>query len=161
MAEVARDNPELDKVLYDGPMMEFNRGFLGGEVRHFDYTWFRTKSPGDNGTQPHYDVVYMGRGTRKLFTSWTPLSDITMDMGGLIVLEGSHRQHELIDTYGQLDVDRYCENDATTRELIETARALGLTSLAQSAVRPSGNPPPSALTPTIRRRPAASWVAAG
>ena len=125
MAEVARDNPELDKALYDGPMMEFYRGFLGGEVRHFDYTWVRTKSPGDNGTQPHYDVVYMGRGTRKLFTSWTPLSDITMDMGGLIVLEGSHRQHELIDTYGQLDVDRYCENDATTRELIETARAQG------------------------------------
>ena len=90
----------------------------------------------------------MGRGTRKLFTSWTPLSDITMDMGGLIVLAGSHRQHELIDTYGQLDVDRYCENDATTRELIETARAEGLTSLAQSAVRPIGNPPPSALTPT-------------
>ena len=53
MAEVARDNPELDKVLYDGPMMEFYRGFLGGEVRHFDYTWFRTKSPGDNGTPPH------------------------------------------------------------------------------------------------------------
>ena len=125
MAEVARANPELDMVLYDGPMMEFYRGFLGGQVRHFDYTWFRTKSPGGNGTQPHYDVVYMGRGTHKLFTSWTPLSDITMDMGGLMVLEGSHRQEELISTYGQLDVDRYCENDPTTRELIETARTEG------------------------------------
>ena len=123
MAEVARDNPELDKVLYDGPMMEFYRGFLDGEVRHFDYTWFRTKSPGDNGTQPHYDVVYMGRGTHKLFTSWTPLSDITMDMGGLIVLEGSHRHDQLIGTYGQFDVDRYCENDPTTRKLIETAQS--------------------------------------
>ena len=125
MAEVARDNPALDAVLYDGPMLEFYRGFLGGPVRHFDYTWFRTKSPGGNGTQPHYDVVYMGRGTRQLYTSWTPLSDVSMDMGGLLVLEGSHRQEELIATYGQLDVDRYCENDPTTHQLVENARDEG------------------------------------
>ena len=123
MAEVARDNPQLDAVLYAGPMMDFYRGFLGGPVRHFDYTWFRTKSPGPNATQPHYDVVYMGRGTHQLYTSWTPLSDIPMSMGGLMVLENSHRQQELIATYGQQDVDLYCENDPDSSALVADARA--------------------------------------
>lgn len=125
MPEAAKDNPELMRVLYDGPMMEFYRGFLGGAVRHFDYTWFRAKAPGGNGTRPHYDVVYMGRGTRRLYTSWTPLSDMGLDMGGLMLLEGSHRQEELVATYGQTDVDRYCENDEKTRTLLETARNEG------------------------------------
>ena len=109
LPEATRDNAELVKVLYDGPMMEFYYDFLGGPVRHFDFTWFRAKPPGGNGTQPHYDVVYMGRGTRRLFTSWTPLSDMGLDMGGLMVLENSHTQEELIATYGQTDVDHYCK----------------------------------------------------
>ncbi|NKB69905.1 MAG: phytanoyl-CoA dioxygenase [Candidatus Latescibacteria bacterium] len=123
MAELAQDNPELDRVLYAGPMMDFYHGFLDGPVRPFDYTWFRAKSPGGNGTQPHYDVVYMGRGTRRLYTSWTPLGDITLDMGGLMILEGSHQQQELIATYGQQDVDRYCENDPASQQLVEQARS--------------------------------------
>ena len=125
MAELARDNPALDAVLYDGRMMEFYRGFFDGPVRHYDFTWFRAKSPGGNGTQPHYDVVYMGRGTHQLRTSWTPLSDMSLDMGGLLILEGSHQQEELISTYGRQDVDRYCENDPETVRLIETARQGG------------------------------------
>lgn len=125
MPEAAKDNPELMRVLYEGPMMEFYRGLLDGEVRHFDYTWFRAKAPGGNGTRPHYDVVYMGRGTRRLYTSWTPLSDIGLDMGGLMVLEGSHRQEDLIATYGQTDVDRYCDNDGPTRDLVKAARREG------------------------------------
>ena len=125
MAEVTHNNPALDEVLYAGPMMEFYQGFLGGPVRHYDYTWFRVKAPGKSATQPHYDVVYMGRGTRKLYTSWTPLSDIGLGMGGLMVLEGSHQQQELIATYGQLDVDLYCENDLTSNQLVETARHEG------------------------------------
>ena len=122
MAEVARDNPRLDAVLYAGPMMEFYQSFLGGPVRHFDYTWFRAKAPGNNATQPHYDVVYMGRGTRRLYTSWTPFSDMGFDMGGLMILENSHKQQHIIANYGQTDVDRYCENDAASQQLLRSAR---------------------------------------
>jgi hypothetical protein len=123
---LARDNAPLMKVLYDGPMMAFYERFLGGAVRHFDYTWFRAKTPGDEtATTPHYDVVYMGRGTRNLWTSWTPLGDVPLDMGGLIVLEGSHRLDELIGTYGQTDVDRYCENENDAARIVAAARAEG------------------------------------
>jgi ectoine hydroxylase-related dioxygenase (phytanoyl-CoA dioxygenase family) len=75
-------------------------------VRHFDYVWLRAKRPGiTDATPPHYDVVYMGRGTKKLFTSWTPLEDVPMEKGGLMILEGSHRLEEVKSTYGELDVD--------------------------------------------------------
>jgi len=74
-------------------------------------------SPGFDRSHPakatasHCDVVYMGRGEReKLFTAWTPIGDIDFELGGLMVLEGSHRHQKLKSTYGQMDVDSYCEN---------------------------------------------------
>ena len=108
---LAKDNAPLLKVLYDGPMMAFYGRFLGGAVRHFDYTWCRSKPPGlTTATPPHYDIVFMGRGTQRLHTSWTPLGDMPVEMGGLMILENSHRLEEVKADYGQLDVDAYCTN---------------------------------------------------
>lgn len=99
----------LKKVVYDGLMMEFFTRFLGGPVRHYDFTWLRAIAPG-LGTPPHYDVVYMGRGTKNLYTAWTPLGDVDFELGGLMVLENSHRNERLKNTYGTRDVDTYCSN---------------------------------------------------
>lgn len=109
--QLATDNEPLEKVIFHGPMMSFYEKFLGGPVRHFDFVWLRAKRPGiTDATPPHYDVVFMGRGTRQLYTSWTPLEDVPMERGGLMVLEGSHRLDEVKSTYGELDVDTYCTN---------------------------------------------------
>lgn len=125
MPQLAKGNQPLMKLLYEGAMMDFYRRFLGGPVRHYDYTWFRAKTPGTRtATQPHYDVVYMGRGTRRLYTSWTPLVDVPWEMGGLMVLENSHRQDQVVNTYGQTDVDAYCE-EGNAREMVEAARSAG------------------------------------
>jgi hypothetical protein len=134
---LAKDNPPLMKVLYEGPMMAFYESFLGGPVRHFDYTWFRAKTPGTHtATTPHYDVVYMGRGTKNLWTSWTPLGDVPFDNGGLIVLEGSHKLDELRRTYGESDVDKFCENEGDAARIVAAARAeqRELTSDERSAI---------------------------
>jgi hypothetical protein len=111
MPEVlAKDNQPLMKVLYDGPMIEFFQTFLAEPVRHYDYTWFRSIPPG-RGSASHCDIVYMGRGEReRLFTAWTPIGDTDFQQGGLMVLEGSNRHEKLKSTYGQMDVDSYCEN---------------------------------------------------
>ena len=34
-------------------------------------------------TGAHYDVVYMGRGTPRLYTSWTPIGDAPLEDGPL------------------------------------------------------------------------------
>lgn len=107
--DVARENPALLQVLYDGPMMAFWERFFGEPVRHFDYTWFRTVAPGF-GTPTHTDAVYMNRGTQRLFTAWTPIGDIPLHVGGLMILEGSHKHQKLRENYSSKDVDSFCVN---------------------------------------------------
>lgn len=109
MPELARDNPPLMRLLYTGRMIELYERLLLGEVRHYDFTWFRAISPG-KGTPPHCDIVYMGRGTDRLYTAWTPIGDVGLDVGGLIILEGSHKHVRLRENYGRKDVDRWCTN---------------------------------------------------
>lgn len=111
--DLAHDNEPLHRLLYGGRMMEFFERFLGGRVRHYDFTWMRAVAPG-LGTHPHGDVVFMGRGTHKLYTAWTPLGDVVdYELGGLMVLEGSNRLRSLregSEAYLTRDVDSYCEN---------------------------------------------------
>ncbi|MGH3146893.1 MAG: phytanoyl-CoA dioxygenase family protein, partial [Rubrobacter sp.] len=107
--DLAHDNEALHGLLYGGRMMEFYERFLGGPVRHYDFTWMRVVAPG-YGTHPHGDVVFMGRGTHDLYTAWTPLGDVDYELGGLMVLEGSNRLGSLREGYLTRDVDEYCEN---------------------------------------------------
>ncbi len=107
--EYAQANAALQKVLYDGPMIAFFERFFGEAVRHFDFTWLRAVGAGP-GTAPHCDTVYMGRGTKNLYTAWTPLGDVPLEVGGLMLLEGSHRRAGRLGDYLRQDVDTYCEN---------------------------------------------------
>ena len=117
MVGISKNNGPLRQALYGGPMIEFYEQFLGGAIRPLDFTWCRVKSSGtETATNPHYDIVFMGRGTKNLYTSWTPLGDIPRQMGGLMVLENSHRLEEVKTTYGQSDVDEYCTNEPAARE---------------------------------------------
>lgn len=115
---LAVDNEPLETVVFHGPMVAFAERFLGGPIRHFDYIWLRAKKPGTtDATAPHYDVVFMGRGTKKLYTAWTPLEDVPLEKGGLMILEGSHQLSDVKNTYGTLDVDTYCENKSEAKEI--------------------------------------------
>jgi hypothetical protein len=107
--ELAQQNAPLMRVLYGGPMMDIFGQLIGGAVLHYDFTWFRSVAPG-LGTPPHMDIVYMGRGTKRLYTAWTPIGDVPIDVGGLLVLERSHTHERLNKGYGSKDVDTYCEN---------------------------------------------------
>lgn len=162
MPQLAKGNQPLMKVLYAGPMMEFYARFLGGPVRHFDYTWFRAKTPGiHTATQPHYDVVYMGRGTKKLYTSWTPLGDVPYELGGLMILEGSHRLEELRQGYGQTDVDAYCD-EGNAKQIVEQARAEGreLAPQERQQIRWNSTGSYSADAIEVRARLGGRWLTA-
>ena len=99
------DTPAFRALVESPQIMGFFANFLGGDVLTFDYKWLRIVGTG-GGTGAHYDVVYMGRGTKNLYTTWTPLGDITLDMGTLCLCLGSQRFEKVKQTYGQSDVDR-------------------------------------------------------
>jgi ectoine hydroxylase-related dioxygenase (phytanoyl-CoA dioxygenase family) len=73
----------------------------------FDFKWIRGMPPG-GGTGFHMDNIYMSGGSRRLHTCWIPLMPIDLQVGGLCVLEGSHRAsgfQRIRDTYAEYDVD--------------------------------------------------------
>jgi ectoine hydroxylase-related dioxygenase (phytanoyl-CoA dioxygenase family) len=41
-------------------------------------------------TPAHYDLVYLRGGTSRVVTTWIPIGDTPLEMGGLVYLEGSH-----------------------------------------------------------------------
>jgi hypothetical protein len=117
--DLARDNQALEAVLYSGLLRDFFELLLGGAIGHFDYTWFRAYAGGQQGTYPHCDRVYMGRGTPDLYTAWVPFGDVPLELGGLMILEGSHLlETERMRDYLESDVDKYCLDDENAADIV-------------------------------------------
>jgi ectoine hydroxylase-related dioxygenase (phytanoyl-CoA dioxygenase family) len=96
------------RLVTAAPVMDFFAGFLGGQPRTFDFRWLRVTGHGAD-TAAHMDKVYMGRGTERLYTCWTPLGDIELEQGPLVINVASHRSAgfaELRASYGAIDIDR-------------------------------------------------------
>ena len=71
-------------------MVAFYERFLGGPVHLHGRKLLRHMEPGaPHCTGAHYDLVYLRGGTDRLCTSWIPLGDTPVEMGGLCYLEGS------------------------------------------------------------------------
>ncbi len=122
--DLAHDNEPLHKLLYSGRMTDFYERFLGGPVRHYDFTWMRAVAPGF-GIQPHGDIVFMGRGTHDLYTAWVPLGDVDFETGGLMILEGSNNLDAIKNEYAKRDVDEFCENVPGEEEHARSAEMMG------------------------------------
>ncbi|MFA7343581.1 MAG: phytanoyl-CoA dioxygenase family protein [Terrimicrobiaceae bacterium] len=55
-------------------------------------------APSSAPTPPHQDYIYI-QGTHRFWTLWFPLGDCPIELGGLSVLRGSHRE-EVLDVTG-------------------------------------------------------------
>lgn len=71
-------------------LWQFYDAFLDGPSYLHKRKIIRYMKPGDTSTTPaHYDLTYLRSGTDKVCSSWIPLGDIPVEMGGLVYLEGS------------------------------------------------------------------------
>ncbi len=68
---------------------QFYEKLLGGPVYLHKRKLIRTTTPDDSCTGAHYDLTYLRAGTDRVCTSWIPIGDIPVEMGGLVYLEGS------------------------------------------------------------------------
>ncbi len=72
------------------PVRDFYQEALGGPVYLHKRKLIRYTIPGDpHCTGAHYDLVYLRAGTERVYTSWIPIGDTPVEMGGLVYLEGS------------------------------------------------------------------------
>ena len=99
------EGQDLRAVTHDGPIVAIMEALLGEPVRSFDFLWLRTMHPG-RASAFHFDHVYMNRGSARLYTVWTPLGDIALEEGPLLLVEGSHRWEDLHGEFRGLDVDK-------------------------------------------------------
>jgi hypothetical protein len=118
------DLPAYLDVVNSPEVMDFFERFLGGAPRTLDYKWLRAVPTG-GFTGPHYDIVYMGRGTQNLYTLWTPIGDTPIEMGTLAILLGSQNFKRVRDTYGQMDVDRDHIEGWFSRDPLEVVEKFG------------------------------------
>ena len=104
----ASRTPDFLQLVESPEILNFFEGFLGGEVLTFGYKWLRAVKKGFS-TGCHMDGVYMNRGTKALYTCWTPIGNLDYKNGVLMVLPGSHREEnwkKVRDTYGKMDSER-------------------------------------------------------
>ena len=103
------ENKAVQNVIFSQRLRKFYERLLQGECRHYDHIWTRVVGPG-RGTPPHCDLVYMGRGTPDVMTAWIPYGDVSLKLGGLMILEKSHLQQDRLRKYLETDVDTFCAN---------------------------------------------------
>lgn len=71
-------------------LWNFYQEFLKGAIYLHKRKIIRFTHPGeDHCTGGHYDLIYLRAGTDKFCSSWIPLGDIPIKMGGLMYLENS------------------------------------------------------------------------
>lgn len=121
------------RVVESERVMGFFAEYFNTSPTTYNYKWLRLTGKGQF-TPPHYDIVYMGRGSKKLVTCWTALGELSPEMGPIAILAGSHRFDRIKETYGQVDVDVRLVTGyfpANPREISETYGGQWLTAHMQ------------------------------
>lgn len=73
-------------------LWRFYDDFLAGPSYLHKRKIIRYLTPGSDWATPaHYDLIYLRGGTDRVVSSWIPLGDIPLEVGGLIYLEGSDK----------------------------------------------------------------------
>lgn len=115
------------RVLEADRLFDFYAHYFDEPATTFVFKWLRGVG-NEKYTGAHYDVVYMGRGSEKLHTTWIPFGDTPVEHGTLAICVGSHNRPEfepLRRTYGQIDVDRDRHEGWFTNDPLEITEKFG------------------------------------
>lgn len=98
----------IHNVLAAERLYELHERIQNERVATFEYKWLRAVGH-EQFTGCHMDYVYMGRGSKRLMTTWIPLADIPVEQGTLCICPGSNHLPSYApvrEGYGSKDVDR-------------------------------------------------------
>jgi len=116
--------PAVQAIFADSAVPSFFDTLLGGPSGTFDFQWMRVAGSGAESSI-HSDIVFMGRGTQNLYTCWTPISDVTLEMGPVVLCLGSEKIEAMRNTYWASDVDRDFVEGYFSKDPIEMVDKFG------------------------------------
>jgi len=93
---------------------------FGEPSQAHDYLFLRPGVPG-RSTDLHYDHPFFARGSSRIHTVWTPLGDVPVSDGPLLVVEGSNQFDDLIAAARGVD---YASNETPQVQLSNAPDAL-------------------------------------
>jgi ectoine hydroxylase-related dioxygenase (phytanoyl-CoA dioxygenase family) len=88
--------PRLRAVSHAGPIRAVMDAVFGEAARPQDYLFLRAGVRG-RATDLHFDYPFFTRAHDRVCTVWTPLGDVPVSDGPLVVVQGSHRYRDLIE----------------------------------------------------------------
>jgi hypothetical protein len=82
--------PAYAALCHSAAVIGTHERLLGGLIHLHRRKIIRLLPPGGRVGDVHQDFCYLAEGTVDVLTSWIPLGDVPIEVGGLMVLEGSH-----------------------------------------------------------------------
>jgi hypothetical protein len=111
--QAVMQSPAVLRVAEGEEIFDIFQRIFSEPASTLDMKWLRAMSPVPKDSEPsggfHCDNVFMGRGSKQLTTAWVPFADVSVELGGLVALQGSSSLpgfQKLRETYGVVDVDR-------------------------------------------------------
>ena len=117
----------LSAILENPTLFDFFASLFGEPARTFEYKWLRAVQR-DEFTGTHFDVIYMGAGSQRLFSIWTPLGRVMLDLGDLAICTDSQWSpgfEKMRQPYGRSDADRDKYGGWFSDDPLEVVRSVG------------------------------------
>ena len=119
------EGSRLRAISHAGPIAGVLDAVFGEPARPQDYLFLRAGVRG-RATDLHYDYPFFTREHDRVCTVWTPIGDVPVSDGPLVVVEGSHHYRDLIDPMIGHDISLNPERRAAFgADAIAFARARG------------------------------------
>jgi len=112
----------LRNVTHGPALGEIMTRVLGEPARPHDLMYLRPTAIG-RATALHYDYPFFAGKSSRILTAWVPLGDVALCDGPLVVVEGSHRFHDLIDPVVSVDYAADHSNDTVQAAAYEIPHA--------------------------------------
>ncbi len=93
----------LRRLTHGEVMHELMQKIFGEPALAHDYMFLRAGTRG-RATGLHFDYPFFGRLHDQVCTVWTPIGDVAIEDGPLVIVEGSHRYRDLIEPMIGFDV---------------------------------------------------------
>lgn len=129
------EGPALRRVTHGPELRELAAHCIGEPCHPHDYMFLRVGTPG-KATDLHYDLPFFCRGSQRVHTVWIALGEIPLELGPLMVLEGSQAYEDLIAPIRQVDYDNVNTPRLAAREDAVTMARLRGTRLLSTHFHP-------------------------